>query len=131
MGGTHAAHGPEARASNAIKDEQLDSASHDSHSSESSWLSQEILSQIVGVAILEFGVALHRYVSIPTLSRMILTPHSVLIGLTLAVDEDFIILFIVIVFHRGFRFSSTQTTCIYHAMQKCSKVSVLGRDLLK
>ena len=40
--------------------------------------------QIIGIAILEFGVLL----------------HSVLIGLTLAVDEQFTILFVVIIFHR-------------------------------
>ena len=40
--------------------------------------------QILGIAILEFGVLL----------------HSVLIGLTLAVDEQFTILFVVIIFHR-------------------------------
>ncbi|TCD65047.1 high-affinity Zn(2+) transporter zrt1, partial [Steccherinum ochraceum] len=39
--------------------------------------------QILGVAILEFGVML----------------HSVLIGLTLAVDENFKVLFVVIIFH--------------------------------
>ncbi|KAJ7742805.1 ZIP-like iron-zinc transporter [Mycena metata] len=42
--------------------------------------------QIVGIAILEFGVLL----------------HSVLIGLTLAVDEGFKVLFVVIVFHQTF-----------------------------
>lgn len=42
------------------------------------------LAQIVGIAILEFGVLL----------------HSVLIGMTLAVDPDFITLFVVIIFHR-------------------------------
>jgi len=40
--------------------------------------------QFISIAVLEFGVVL----------------HSVLIGLTLAVDEDFIVLFIVVVFHR-------------------------------
>lgn len=40
--------------------------------------------KILGVAILEFGVAL----------------HSILIGLTLAVDPDFKVLFVVLVFHR-------------------------------
>ncbi|KDQ51021.1 hypothetical protein JAAARDRAFT_540486 [Jaapia argillacea MUCL 33604] len=44
------------------------------------------VAQIVGIAILEFGIVL----------------HSVLIGMTLAVDEDFKILFIVIVFHQLF-----------------------------
>jgi hypothetical protein len=40
--------------------------------------------QLISIAILEFGVVL----------------HSILIGLTLAVDENFIILFIVLIFHR-------------------------------
>lgn len=40
--------------------------------------------QVIGIAILEFGVVL----------------HSILIGLTLAVNENFIILFIVVIFHR-------------------------------
>ncbi|KAL0959151.1 hypothetical protein HGRIS_014438 [Hohenbuehelia grisea] len=44
------------------------------------------LAQLVGTAILEFGVVL----------------HSVLIGLTLAVDEGFKVLFPVIVFHQTF-----------------------------
>ncbi|KAK7687256.1 hypothetical protein QCA50_009761 [Cerrena zonata] len=42
--------------------------------------------QIVSITILEFGVIL----------------HSILIGLTLAVDEDFKILFVVLVFHQTF-----------------------------
>lgn len=42
--------------------------------------------QILGVAILEFGILL----------------HSVLIGMTLAVTEDFVILFVVIVIHQLF-----------------------------
>jgi zinc transporter 1/2/3 len=40
--------------------------------------------QLISIAILEFGVVL----------------HSILIGLTLAVDEDFIVLFVVLIFHR-------------------------------
>lgn len=64
--------------------------------------------QILGVAILEFGVILHRYALLIPLLRFerILTfgnfdfDDSVLIGLTLAVDEDFKVLFVVIVFHR-------------------------------
>ncbi|TFK51936.1 ZIP-like iron-zinc transporter [Heliocybe sulcata] len=43
-------------------------------------------SQIIGIMILEFGIVL----------------HSVLIGMTLAVDESFITLFIVIIFHQLF-----------------------------
>jgi zinc transporter 1/2/3 len=42
------------------------------------------MAKIIGIIILEFGVVL----------------HSVLTGLTLAVDEDFKILFAVLVFHR-------------------------------
>jgi solute carrier family 39 (zinc transporter), member 1/2/3 len=49
-------------------------------------LGDSAISQIIGIAILEFGVLL----------------HSVLIGLTLAVDEDFIILFVVLIFHQTF-----------------------------
>ncbi|KAJ7181052.1 ZIP-like iron-zinc transporter [Mycena filopes] len=49
-------------------------------------LDDSAAAQIVGIAILEFGVLL----------------HSVLIGLTLAVDEGFKILFVVIVFHQTF-----------------------------
>lgn len=42
------------------------------------------LAQITGIFVLEFGILL----------------HSLLIGLTLAVDEDFKVLFVVLVFHR-------------------------------
>ncbi|KAF9786426.1 ZIP-like iron-zinc transporter [Thelephora terrestris] len=44
------------------------------------------LAQIISIAILEFGVVL----------------HSVLVGLTLAVNENFIILFVVLIFHQTF-----------------------------
>jgi zinc transporter 1/2/3 len=49
-------------------------------------MDEAALAQLVGIAILEFGVLL----------------HSVLIGLTLAVTSDFIILFVVLVFHQTF-----------------------------
>ncbi|XP_006461791.1 hypothetical protein AGABI2DRAFT_193175 [Agaricus bisporus var. bisporus H97] len=49
-------------------------------------ITEKVLAQIVGVAILEFGVVL----------------HSILIGLTLAVDQNFKILFIVLIFHQSF-----------------------------
>lgn len=45
-----------------------------------------IMAQLVGVAILEFGIVL----------------HSIIIGLTLAVDESFRTLFVVLIFHRKF-----------------------------
>lgn len=50
----------------------------------SSVLDDSAVAQILGIGILEFGVLL----------------HSVLIGMTLAVDPAFKILFVVIVFHR-------------------------------
>ena len=59
--------------------------------------------QIVGIAILEFGVILHRSVRFTTLmilQRLMGNVSSVLIGLTLAVTDNFKILFIVLVFHR-------------------------------
>ena len=57
--------------------------------SQPTWtIDDSALAQIIGIAILEFGVTL----------------HSVLIGLTLAVDPGFKVLLIVIVFHRGFNF---------------------------
>ena len=47
------------------------------------------MAQVLGIAILEFGVLF----------------HSVLIGLTLAVDEGFKVLFVVLIFHRKCPFS--------------------------
>jgi len=48
--------------------------------------SAEGLSQLIAVAVLEFGVIL----------------HSLIIGLTLAVNQEFITLFVVIIFHQMF-----------------------------
>jgi zinc transporter 1/2/3 len=65
------------------------------------------LAQLVGIAILEFGVLLHRSaltitasVRLPTL----MTAHSVLIGMTLAVTDDdhFRVLFVVLIIHQVF-----------------------------
>ena len=49
-------------------------------------MDSDALAQIVGIAILEFGVMF----------------HSIIIGITLAVNADFKTLFVVIVFHRRF-----------------------------
>ncbi|KAF8997342.1 hypothetical protein BDZ89DRAFT_1052038 [Hymenopellis radicata] len=51
------------------------------------------LIQIIGIAILEFSVVLRSSYTLP---------HGVLIGLPLAVDEDFKVLFVVVVFHQTF-----------------------------
>ncbi|KAJ7842359.1 ZIP zinc transporter-domain-containing protein [Mycena olivaceomarginata] len=66
--------------------EQEHDHQHDHGHGEPSHLDGSASAQIVGIAILEFGDLL----------------HSVLIGLTLAVDEGFNVLFVVIVFHQTF-----------------------------
>ncbi|KAJ3784167.1 ZIP-like iron-zinc transporter [Lentinula aff. detonsa] len=86
--GSHAAHGPEGNISNTSKD--VEASPSDMISSKSDEHQHRVLdsaiSQVIGVAILEFGVVL----------------HSVLIGLTLAVNEGFKVLFVVLVFHQTF-----------------------------
>ncbi|KAF9443584.1 ZIP zinc/iron transport family [Macrolepiota fuliginosa MF-IS2] len=103
--GGHAAHGPEgslvgteiqttkddATSSTDIESVGTDGAaaghSHDyDHHHQGNAFTDKAITQIIGVAILEFGVAL----------------HSFLIGLTLAVDEKFKILFVVLSFHQTF-----------------------------
>lgn len=62
--------------------------------------------QVIGVAILEFGVVLHRSVPDPGLLTIeeffTMCGISLLIGLTLAVtpDRNFKLLFVVLCFHR-------------------------------
>ncbi|KAF7300914.1 ZIP-like iron-zinc transporter [Mycena kentingensis (nom. inval.)] len=130
--GGHAAHGPEGSQtppkSSSDLESQTESAPattpaspmhvhghhnhHDEHGGGGGHLGDSAAAQIVGIAILEFGVLL----------------HSVLIGLTLAVDESFKILFVVILFHRTSRSASFRParplTCV---LQKRSKVSVSAR----
>ncbi|KAF9466048.1 ZIP-like iron-zinc transporter [Collybia nuda] len=92
--GSHAAHGPETvykspDANRAEPKPDLNSSDSHSHSSDPEslqGLDDSPATQIVGIAILEFGVAL----------------HSILIGLTLAVDPEFKVLFVVLVFHQTF-----------------------------
>lgn len=94
--GAHAAHGPEPPRNEPTErtplpiDKQtssdLDIPATDAHDHHSHPSSTSPLSQIISVTILEFGVVF----------------HSVLIGLTLAVDPDFTVLFVVIVFHQMF-----------------------------
>ncbi|PPQ62896.1 hypothetical protein CVT24_006294 [Panaeolus cyanescens] len=83
--GSHAAHGPEGsfddKSKNDTNSSDVEVARTPTHPFQDS-----MTTQIIGVAILEFGVVL----------------HSILIGLTLAVDENFKILFIVILFHQTF-----------------------------
>ncbi|KAL1405303.1 hypothetical protein Q8F55_008930 [Vanrija albida] len=64
----------------------VESASSHSDILEHDPSSAEATAQLIAVAVLEFGVML----------------HSVVIGLTLAVSDGFIVLFVVIVFHQTF-----------------------------
>ncbi|KAH8116499.1 ZIP zinc/iron transport family [Phellopilus nigrolimitatus] len=92
-GAAHAAHGPESdEASRAPSDIEKASVApskpdaHDHAHAHEDGLGDSALAQIVGIFTLEFGVLL----------------HSILIGLTLAVDPDFKVLFVVIIFHQMF-----------------------------
>ncbi|KAJ7848313.1 ZIP-like iron-zinc transporter [Mycena leptocephala] len=80
--GSHAAHGPESTRVPAkhAQDTEQQGTKQLLHMDDSA------AAQIIGIAILEFGVLL----------------HSILIGLTLSVDEGFKVLFVVIVFHQTF-----------------------------
>lgn len=87
--GSHAAHGPEFKEEQpqALQKEdslEIDKESQGHHHGHS--FDDSAATQIIGVAILEFGVLL----------------HSVLIGLTLAVDQAFKVLFVVVIFHQMF-----------------------------
>ncbi|KAF9031366.1 ZIP-like iron-zinc transporter [Hymenopellis radicata] len=86
VAGGHAAHGPEGNTDVDKIKSGTDSSVDIERASESHYVMDSALTQIIGIAILEFGVVL----------------HSVLIGLTLAVDEDFKVLFVVVVFHQTF-----------------------------
>ncbi|KAL1945159.1 hypothetical protein VTO73DRAFT_2779 [Trametes versicolor] len=67
--------------------------------------------QIIGIAVLEFGVLL----------------HSVLIGLTLAVNDEFKILFIVLVFHQMFEGLGVGSRLAYIRLPaKYNYVAILG-----
>ncbi|KAK0189095.1 ZIP-like iron-zinc transporter [Armillaria mellea] len=89
--GGHAAHGPEGNLANQIEGNMDESKLRISDSDldiedQQHRVLDSAMTQIIGVAILEFGVTL----------------HSVLIGLTLAVDPDFKVLFVVLIFHQTF-----------------------------
>ncbi|CAE6410715.1 unnamed protein product [Rhizoctonia solani] len=89
--GRHGAHGPEIAEQSATNPEKMPNQSDSeigSHQpiARSGGITHSALAQLLGVAILEFGVVF----------------HSILIGMTLAVDEDFIVLFVVLIFHQMF-----------------------------
>jgi len=78
--GSHVAHGPEGDIERDAKGSGV------SVKTDAAAAAADAAGQIIGVFILEFGVVL----------------HSILIGLTLAVNDDFITLFVVIIFHQMF-----------------------------
>ncbi|KIM60682.1 hypothetical protein SCLCIDRAFT_1216591 [Scleroderma citrinum Foug A] len=85
--GALAAHGPEkVEPEEDIRADTLSERSDPEAATKSTAMDSNVLAQIIGVFILEFGVLL----------------HSIFIGLTLAVDPNFKVLFIVIVFHQTF-----------------------------
>jgi zinc transporter 1/2/3 len=95
---SHSAHGPEGEPAAAVvdnrklTDEEAGSETEPNAEKDPEHLHKgnHVLNfagaKILGVAILEFGVAL----------------HSILIGLTLAVSDEFKVLFVVLVFHQMF-----------------------------
>ncbi|KAG8742223.1 high-affinity Zn(2+) transporter zrt1 [Ceratobasidium sp. 423] len=89
--GRHGAHGPETTEQGVTNPEKMDNQSNSElgshqHITRPHPMTHSALAQLLGVAVLEFGVVF----------------HSVLIGMTLAVDEDFIIIFVVLIFHQMF-----------------------------
>ncbi|KAF8887550.1 Zinc/iron permease [Infundibulicybe gibba] len=84
--GAHTAHGPEGALVEPKFKRQSSGGASDIEAIKDIIDDESAVAQIIGVIILEFGVAL----------------HSVLIGLTLAVNVEFKILFVVIVFHQTF-----------------------------
>lgn len=88
--GRHGAHGPETSLpppTNTLANPEKIEVQSDSELGHShNVLTDSAMAQILGVMILEFGVVF----------------HSILIGLTLAVDEGFTVLLVVLVFHQMF-----------------------------
>ncbi|EUC55663.1 ZIP zinc/iron transport family protein [Rhizoctonia solani AG-3 Rhs1AP] len=89
--GRHGAHGPEITEQGATNPEKMPNQSDSEIGSHQpiarpAGITHTALAQLLGVAILEFGVVF----------------HSILVGMTLAVDEDFIVLFVVLIFHQMF-----------------------------
>ncbi|GJE90265.1 ZIP zinc/iron transport family [Phanerochaete sordida] len=125
--GAHAAHGPEGAQDRMVLSDGTDAQDSGSWKDEKnpherdaelavltqhpSSVVDSVLTQIIGVAILEFGVLL----------------HSVLIGLTLAVTDDFITLFIVIIFHQMFEGMGVGSRLAYMELpQKYYWVPIVG-----
>lgn len=71
--GSHAAHGPEGRVDPDIAPAKSDSSHTDvesGHSHHGHSLLDTALTQILGIAILEFGVTLHRFVNLARIALL-------------------------------------------------------------
>ncbi|KAI0703020.1 Zinc/iron permease [Cytidiella melzeri] len=138
-GAAHAAHGPESLRGNVNGDRNVlpeggafDGTDHEKVAAHDGSLNStkgaefaalgltpssvvdSALTQIIGVAILEFGVLL----------------HSVLIGLTLATTDDFNTLFIVIIFHQMFEGLGVGSRLAYMQLpHKYSYIPIVGAVL--
>jgi|SRR6267142_1901033 len=116
--GSYAAHGPEGESGldpasgdgpDPEKIEKFHTAHAHDHMDSTFQTDETAMAQLIGVAILEFGVILHRHISSITYhhypTQLTEPAPSVLIGLTLAVDEKFKVLFVVVIFHRMYYLS--------------------------
>ena len=109
--GGHAAHDPEGDFEQLPAAKLEQDGSSDVEGQPKFTIDDSAMAQVIGVAILEFGVVLHRQVILSFLKLLgFLISNSVLIGLTLAVDPNFITLFVVIIFHR--RISPLSVECV-------------------
>lgn len=144
--GSYAAHGPEADSEQnptsgdgsdlekVTKSSDVGHAHHgvDTRMEKSFQNDVDAMAQLIGVGILEFGVVLHRhvFVHVPSFPHQITEPvfFSVLIGLTLAVDDRFKVLFVVIIFHRMYPPSTPTISLTDVPSQKRSKALALVRD---
>jgi zinc transporter 1/2/3 len=111
----HAAHGPEGGVPADTENKKIKDIEEDSDGEHRpAHLTSDALTQVLGVAILEFGVTL----------------HSVLIGLTLAVDEGFKVLFVVLIFHQTFEGLGIGSRLAYMKLpQKYNWVPIVGAFL--
>ncbi|KAF9007211.1 ZIP zinc/iron transport family [Cyathus striatus] len=112
---SHAAHGPEGNISNDPDGKkEKDIEEYSESEVRASPMTTDALGQVIGIAILEFGIAL----------------HSVLIGLTLAVDPDFKVLFVVLIFHQTFEGLGVGSRLAYMTLpQKYNWIPIAGAFL--
>ncbi|PCH38151.1 ZIP zinc/iron transport family [Wolfiporia cocos MD-104 SS10] len=112
-GGTHAAHGPESAPQSRGMDDKDSIQETGTGDVESLHKGEPTspMAQVLGIAILEFGVLL----------------HSVFVGLTLAITSNFKVLFVVIIFHQMFEGLGVGSRLAYMDLPpKYSYVPIVG-----